>query len=86
MAGGRGEGARGSLTPLRAECLALGRIQPYYQPPELLISWISVTSGGAFADLKRVKGRISFHKLLGEEGKDMGPGVKITQTRLGMST
>lgn len=44
MAGGRGEGARGSLTPLRAECLGLGRIQTYYKPPELLISWISVMS------------------------------------------
>lgn len=44
MAGGRGEGARGSLTPLRAECLGLGRIQTYYKPLELLISWISVMS------------------------------------------
>lgn len=44
MAGGGGEGARGSLTPLRAECLGLGRIQTYYKPPELLISWISVMS------------------------------------------
>lgn len=48
----------GSLTPLRAECLALARIQPYYQPPELLISWISVMSGGAFTELKRAGGWI----------------------------
>lgn len=84
VAGGRGEGAPGSLTPLRAECLALGRILPYYQPPELLIARISVMSGGAFAELKRARGWISFYKLLGDEGKDMGPGVKDTRSRLEM--
>lgn len=63
MAGGRGEGAWGSLTPLRAECLGLGRIQTYYKPPELLISWISVMSQEAFSGLKRARVCILFHKL-----------------------
>lgn len=64
MAGVRGEGAWGSLTPLRAECLGLGRIQTYYKPLEWLISWISVMSRGAFFGLKRARVWILFHKLL----------------------